>query len=107
MTASHLFCLLHHRQRFAQMAFAVQHFAVNGSGDDAAVIARQRQFIQRHHRQTLGFVLIAGVDSDLRAQGVEIAVHRGIHFDIHLLLGAGQQGIHFAIAMLALHQPGL
>ena len=34
-------------------------------------------------------------------------MHCGIHFDIHLLFGAGQQGIHFAIAMLALHQPGL
>ncbi len=31
----------------------------------------------------------------------------GVHLAFHLLLGAGQQGIHFAVAVLALHQPGL
>ena len=34
-------------------------------------------------------------------------MHRGVHFHTHLLLGARQQGIDFAVAMLALHQPGL
>ena len=107
MTAGHLFRLLHDRQRFAQLAFAVQNFAVYGCGNDTAVVAGQRQFIKGHHRQALGFVLIAGVDRHLGTKGVEITVHGGVHFCIHLLLGARQQGIDFAIAVLALHQPGL
>ena len=107
VTAGHLFGLLHHGERFGQFTLTVEDFAMYRGGDDAAVIVGQRQLFQGHHRQTFRLVLVAVVNRHLRAQGVEIAMHRGIHFDAHLLLGARQQGVDFAVAMLALHQPGL
>ena len=43
-------------------------------------------------------VLVAIVNRHLRAQRVEVAMHRCVHFHTHLLLGARQQGIDFAVA---------
>ncbi|MNZ31584.1 hypothetical protein D3C78_488870 [compost metagenome] len=107
VSAGHLFRLLHQRQRPAEIAFTVQHFAVYRRGDDPAVEISQRQFIQGDHRQAFGFFRVAVVNRDLRTQGVKFAVQRGIHFAFHLLLGTRQQHVHFAVAVLALHQPGL
>ncbi|MNE08351.1 hypothetical protein D3C80_1009990 [compost metagenome] len=107
VAASHLLRLLHQRQRSAEIAFTVQHFAVYRRGDNSAVEVGQRQFIQSDHRQAFGLFRIAIVNRDLRTQGVKFAVQRGIHFTLHLLFGARQQHVHFAVAVLALHQPGL
>ena len=107
VTAGHLFGLLHHGEGFGQFPLAMEDFAMHRGGDDAAVIVGQRQLFQGHHRQTFRFVLVAVVNRYLCAQRVEIAMHRGVHFHTHLLLGARQQGVDFAVTMLALHQPGL
>ena len=85
----------------------MQHFTVHRGRNDAAVEVSQRQFIQRDHRQPFSFVRVAVVNGHLSAQRVKFAVQGGIHFAFHLLLGARQQGVHFAVAVLALHQPGL
>jgi len=92
MTARHLLGLLHHRQRISQLAFAVQHFAMHRRGDNPAVVVSQRQFVERHHRQAFCFHRIAIVNRHLGAQGVEVAVQRGIHLGRHLLLGARPGG---------------
>ena len=62
MATRHLLGLLHHRQRARQFALAVVHFAGHRGGDDAAVVAGQRQEFQRFGRQPLGFFRFAGVD---------------------------------------------
>ncbi|SAB15105.1 Uncharacterised protein [Enterobacter hormaechei] len=107
VAAGHLFGLLHERKRTREVALTVQHFAVYRGGHNTAVEIRQRQLIQRDHRQPFGFFRVAVVNRHLRTQGVKFAVQGGIHLAFHFLLGARQQGVHFAVAMLALHQPGL
>lgn len=86
------------------------HFAGHRGGDDAAVVAGQRQEFQRFGRQPLGFFRFAGVDRHLGAQGVELGVQRLVYLDFlfaHGALGALQQGVDLAVAVLALRQPGL
>ena len=107
MTAGHLFGLLHQRQGARQLTLAVEYLAMYRGRHNAAVEVGQRQLIQRDHRQPLSLFRIAIVDRNLCPQGVKFAMQGGIHIAFHLLLGTRQQGIHFAVAVLALHQPGL
>ncbi|GAR61436.1 hypothetical protein NGUA15_03227 [Salmonella enterica] len=85
----------------------MQHFAVNGGRDNAAIKPGERKLIQRQFRQPLCLFRIAVVDGDLGAQRVKFSMQRAVHNPFDLLLGARQQRIHFAVAVLALHQPGL
>ncbi|MNC39207.1 hypothetical protein D3C75_878550 [compost metagenome] len=67
MTAGHLFRLLHHGQRFGQLTFAMEHFAVDGGGHNAAIKTGKRQRVEGNHRQAFGFIRITIVNGNLSA----------------------------------------
>lgn len=110
MATGHLLGLLHHRQRPRQNPFAVQHLPQHGAAHNPAVIAADRQMAQRLGRQALGIVWPPVIDRDLGSQRIEFGLQRRLQRDLaqpHLLLGARQQRVNFAVAVLALRQPGL
>ncbi|MNE78255.1 hypothetical protein D3C80_1746420 [compost metagenome] len=85
-------------------------FAGHRGGDNAAVITGKWQELQRLCRQAFGFFRFTGVDRHLCAQGVKFGLQGAIDLNFliaHRLFGAFQQGVHFAVAVLALCQPGL
>ena len=85
----------------------MQHFAVYRGRHNTAVIQGNGQFIQRQFCQMFGFIGIPVVDRHLSAERVKLGVQRAVHHALNLLFSTGQQGVYFAVAMLALHQPGL
>ena len=85
----------------------MQHFAVHRGCNNTAVIQGDGQLIQRQFRQPFSLIGIAVVDRYLSAERVKLGMQRAVHHALNLLFGTGQQGVYFAVAMLALHQPGL